>query len=189
MVHKGDSRDASFSDFLAKRAMQVLGHGATSGHRHSQNSTFERMAAAKPPVAPASGTTSDQSPLVPEQPVLNMAASSPSGTDNWFDTHVVDATLRTVGSQEYQDGLMDRNDMINLLRAAEQEGPITSTEMTDLANIVNTTSLYGSLDYVAKLSSYVVLGNTANTYYQGSALGNLAVGSSPDQLEKLIDKW
>ena len=41
---------------------------------------------------------------------------------------------------------------------------------------------------MAKLSSYVVLGTTANTYYQDAPLGNLAVGSSADQLEKLIDK-
>ena len=84
---------------------------------------------------------------------------------------------------------MDRSDMINLFREVEADGIVTSTEMTDLTNIVNTTALFGNLDYVWKLSSYIVLGNTANAHYQGAALGNLAAGSSGTQLEELVDKW
>jgi len=85
---------------------------------------------------------------------------------------------------------MDRNDMINLLRTVEQSGPVTTTQMSDLTLIVNTASLFGSLDYVQQLAMDVVLGNGyGNALYQGAALGNLAVGSSSDQLEKLVDKW
>jgi hypothetical protein len=61
--------------------------------------------------------------------------------------------------------------------------------MSDLQLIVNTASLFGSLDYVDKLASKIVLGNVANANYQGGALGNLAVGSSAAQLELLVDKW
>jgi hypothetical protein len=108
---------------------------------------------------------------------------------NWFDSHIQDAALRALGSQDYQDGLIDRNDMIGLFRQAEVAGPITATEMSDLQLIVNTTALFGGLTYVDKLAGYIVLGNSANANYQGQTLGNLAVGSSATQLETLVDKW
>jgi hypothetical protein len=84
---------------------------------------------------------------------------------------------------------MDRTDMINLLRAVEQTGPVTSTQMFDLTKIVNTAALFGTLDYVDQLASDIVLGNVANAHYQEAALSNLAVGSSAAQLELLVDKW
>jgi hypothetical protein len=114
---------------------------------------------------------------------------SPPPDATWFDTNIHDTTIRTVGSQEFQDGLLDRNDMINLLRSVEQVGAVTTTQLSDLQLIVNTTGLFGGFTYVQKLSSYIVLGNTANANYQGVALGNLTAGSSADQLEKLVDKW
>src|SRR5262249_41469642 len=43
--------------------------------------------------------------------------------------------------------------------------------------------------YVQVLSQNIVLGDSANAHYQGAALGNLAVGSTGTQLEKLVDKW
>jgi hypothetical protein len=61
--------------------------------------------------------------------------------------------------------------------------------MSDLTRIANTSTLFGSLDYVQQLSQDIVLGNSANAYYQGQTLGNLAVGSSATQLEELVDKW
>jgi len=108
---------------------------------------------------------------------------------NWWDTNIQDHSLRTLGSQEFQDGLIDRNDMIDLLRQAETAGPITSTEMSDLELIANTQALFGNLDYVWKLTDYLVLGDSANASYQGASLGNLQIGSSATQLETLIDKW
>src|SRR5262249_2618558 len=49
--------------------------------------------------------------------------------------------------------------------------------------------LFGSLDDVWKLTTYVVTGNTANANYEGQTLGNLAAGSSATQLEMLVNKW
>jgi len=126
------------------------------------------------------------------QAVMNLVASAaaaapPPGT--WFDSNVQDAGIRAIGDQEFADGVMDRNDMINLFREVESNGAVTSTEMSDLTKIVNTPSLFGSLDYVDQLASNIVLGNAANAHYQGAALGNLAVGSSAAQLELLVDKW
>jgi hypothetical protein len=108
---------------------------------------------------------------------------------NWFDANMHDAVLRTWGSQYFQDGLIDRTDMINLFRKVEGSGSIDATEFSDLQLIVNTTSLFGSLDYVDNLASKIVLGSVANAHYLGGALGNLAVGSSAAQLELLVDKW
>src|SRR3990172_2095223 len=61
--------------------------------------------------------------------------------------------------------------------------------MTDLKSIVNTTTLFGTFDYVWKLSSYVVNGNAANANYQGQTLGNLSAGSTATQLGNLVNKW
>ena len=114
---------------------------------------------------------------------------TPTPTQNWFDTNVVDTALRSLGSNLYTDGLIDRNDMISLLRNAGDGGAVDSTELTDLRNITSNTSLFGSLNYVWKLSSYVVNANTANAKYQGNTLGNLAAGSSQTQLDTLVNKW
>jgi len=126
------------------------------------------------------------------QAVINLVASAgtaapPPGT--WFDSNIRDASIRAIGDQEFADGLMDRNDMINLFRRVELSGSINATEMSDLTLIVNTAGLFGNLDYVQQLAQNIVLGNVANAQYQGQSLGNLAVGSSPTQLEELVDKW
>jgi hypothetical protein len=124
----------------------------------------------------------------PPSPPSPPTPPAPPST-NWFDSHVVDAALRTLGRNLYTDGLIDRNDMIALLRNAQDNSTIDATELTDLRTITSNTTLFGTFDYVWKLSSYIVSGNTANAKYQGQALGNLAAGSSAAQMEKLIGKW
>jgi hypothetical protein len=79
--------------------------------------------------------------------------------------------------------------MIGLLRNAQDGGVVDATELADLRKIVQTTSLFSGAEHVWKLASYIVSANTANTNYQGAALGNLAAGSSAAHLEKLIGKW
>jgi len=113
---------------------------------------------------------------------------SPDPT-NWFDSHVIDTALRSLGHTLYSDGRIDRSDMIALLRNSEDDGTIDSTELTDLRAIVSDTALFAASDYVWILSSYIVSGNTANANYQGQALVNLTPGSTDAQMEKLIDKW
>lgn len=117
------------------------------------------------------------------------APTPPSPSTNWFDSHVIDTALRDLGHNLYTDGLIDRNDMISLLRNAEDGNVVDATELTDLRAITSSTTLFGSFDYVWKLSSYVVNANAANAKYQGTTLGNLAAGSSSTQMEKLINKW
>lgn len=122
-------------------------------------------------------------------PTPDPSPSDTSTTPNWFDSHVVDAALRSLGHNLYADGRIDRNDMISLLRNAEDGSVIDATELTDLRAIASSTTLFGSFDYVWKLSTYVVSANAANAKYQGTALGNLVAGSSSTQMEKLINKW
>jgi hypothetical protein len=112
-----------------------------------------------------------------------------SASNNWFETKVIDAALRGLGKSLYADGRLDRNDMIAILRNVEDGGVIDANEFADLKSIVSNTTLFGTLDYVWKLSSYIVSGNTANAKYRGQPLGNLAAGSSTPQMEKLIGKW
>ncbi len=121
--------------------------------------------------------------------VLDFGDPNPPPATNWFDDHVNDAALRALGHDLYLDNLIDRDDMIELLRNTEDGSVIDATELADLRSIVAATSLFGSLDYVDALASYIANGSVANAKYQGSTLGNLSAGSSSAQLEKLVNKW
>lgn len=115
--------------------------------------------------------------------------SSGQAGSNWFDANVYDAALRSLGHNLYLDSLIDRNDIISLLTSAKDDGVVDAVEFTDLKAIVNNTALFGSLEYVRQLTSYVVLGNAANAHYQTATLGNLAAGSSASQVQNLVNKW
>jgi hypothetical protein len=168
-VHLAGGHDVNFSGVKKKNTLVVTNAGAAvlNGQVLSWNNP-----------SPPSPTPPAPTPPTP-----------PTPPSNWFDSNVVDTALRTLGHNLYTDGLINRTDMISLLRDAEDGGAIDSTELTDLRNIVSNTSLFGSSEYVWKLSSYIVNGNTANAHYQGSTLGNLGAGSSSTQMEKLVNKW
>ncbi|MEX2317227.1 MAG: C2 family cysteine protease [Pirellulales bacterium] len=108
---------------------------------------------------------------------------------NWFDSNVQDAALRSLGHNLYTDGLINRGDIVSLLRDAEDGGIIDATELTDLRAIAGASSLFGGAESVQKLTGYVVNTSYANRNYQGQVLGNLAAGSATAQMEKLINKW
>ncbi|MCC7085411.1 MAG: hypothetical protein IT427_10430 [Pirellulales bacterium] len=116
----------------------------------------------------------------------------PTPTDpdppTWFDENLHDAALISLAEDFYDDGKLDRTDMISIFQAVAAGG-VSSTEFTDLTAMVTTVSLFGSLGYVQKLSSYIVQGNSANAKYQGATLGNLAAGSTAAQLGNLVNKW
>ena len=109
-------------------------------------------------------------------------APTPPTNTNWFDSHITDAALKSLGHSLFTDNLINRSDMISLLRSAEDGGIIDATEMTDLKAIVANTSLFGaSGDYVDKLAADVVNGSVANAKYLGQTLGNLAAGATDRQ--------
>jgi hypothetical protein len=108
---------------------------------------------------------------------------------NWFDTNVQDAALRSLGHNLYTDGLIDRSDIINLLRDSEDGGVVDATELNDLRLIAATSSLFGSGPHIQVLTNYVVNYTVANNKYQGQNMGSLAAGSSAAHMENLINKW
>jgi hypothetical protein len=110
-------------------------------------------------------------------------------TANWFNANIQDAALSTLGSSLYIDSLIDRSDMMALFQSAQDGGLVDSTEFADLQRIAGNSSLFGSHDYVWKLTSYIVSGNSANAKYQGLTLGNLTVGSTAAHLGNLVNKW
>ena len=114
---------------------------------------------------------------------------TPPTPTNWFTTNITDAALRSLGSTLYADGVIDRNDMIAILRSAKDGAVVDATELTDLRKIVSNTTLFGAFDYARTLASYIVNGSVANRNYQGQALGGFGAGSSDAQLDKLINKW
>ena len=149
-------------------AMTGAGHYAASGREWNRETRW-----------PASDLASI--PIHPNPP------APPNG--NWFDTNIVDAALRTLGSSLYADNAINRSDMIALLQNVGDNGAVDATELSDLQKIVNTSTLFAGLGYVERLAEYVVLGSAANVSYAGQGLGNLAAGSSTVQLTNLVNKW
>jgi hypothetical protein len=133
-------------------------------------------------------------PVTPTPTPTPTPAPAPSpapstAVTNWFDTHVQDAALRSLGHSLYLDGKIDRNDIVTILKVSENNGIISATEFADLKAIVANTALFGGLDYVDQLASDVVNGNVANAKWQNSPLNNLCVNSPAAQMDLLISKW
>ncbi|MER3494099.1 MAG: peptidase [Mastigocladus sp. ERB_26_2] len=113
----------------------------------------------------------------------------PVPTRNWFDLNIQDAGIREAARWHFTDHILDRNDMIAILREAKDSSVVDGTELTDLRTLVNNSSFLGMPEYVRVLSNKVVNYDLANQNYQGKALGNLYAGSSDIQIENLISKW
>jgi len=160
-----------------------------NGHDVSLNGSAKTLIIASDGSATLNGQALSWNTPTPPTPTPPAPPTPPSPSGNWFDSHVVDTALRDLGHNLYTDGLIDRNDMISLLRNAEDGNVVDATELTDLRAITANTSLFGSFDYVWKLSNDVVSANTANAKYQGTTLGNLTAGSSGTQMDNLVNKW
>ena len=121
--------------------------------------------------------------LIPEVPPPTQ--SSPS----WLDTIFQDAQLRADIKSFSIDGVIDRSEVIRILRASEDNGVVDSTEFRDLQNLVSNASRLGIPEYVQVLTNKVVNGDVANQRYQNNPLGNLTAGSSSTQISNLVNKW
>lgn len=139
--------------------------------------------------SPGDGADGNADGIINQKDYGVWAANFGRTPPNWFDSAVVDEAMRSVGSSLYRDGLIDRGDMLALFQSCQDEGTVDAVEMNDLKSIVGNTTLFGSNDTLEKLTSYVVLGTSANTSYQGQALGNLVAGASATQLNNLVNKW
>lgn len=87
------------------------------------------------------------------------------------------------------DGVLDRTEMIHLFHRVAKDGRVTRPEMNSMEKLVRDSAKFGDLHYVQVLSKYIVLGNKANDHFRGKRLGNLRVGSTGAQLNKLVSKW
>jgi hypothetical protein len=113
----------------------------------------------------------------------------PVSTQDWFDLNLQDAGIREAARWHFTDNILDRNDMIAILREAKDSSVVDASELTDLRTLINNSSFLGMPEYVRVLSNKVVNYDLANQNYQGKALGNLYAGSSDIQIENLISKW
>lgn len=104
---------------------------------------------------------------------------------------LIDPALASLTQSLVVDGSISRADMIAILRSVQNEsdGIVDTQDMSDLKTILNNSTTLNIVNYALVLAKDVVFGSTANTYYLGTKLGNLAVGSSASTLDKLIGKW
>ena len=160
---------------------------------HGDNPTTE----ADPFTPPAPSPTPDSE--VPGSEVPD-SQGPPSGDpippiDDWFSQNLSDDGLAAIARSHFQDGKLDRNDMIAILtEAGSDDAQVDSQEFADLKTLVDSATDLQLDDYVHVLADNVVNGDPANQWFTGGArqrqtLGNLAVGSSAEQLNQLVDKW
>lgn len=121
--------------------------------------------------------------LIPEVPPPTQSSAS------WLDTVFQDAQLRADIKSFSIDGAIDRNEVIKILRASEDNGVVDTTEFKDLQNLVSNASRLGIPEYVRVLTNKVVNGDVANQRYQNNPLGNLTAGSSSTRMDNLVNKW
>jgi hypothetical protein len=99
-----------------------------------------------------------------------------------------DINVRSLVRTLYLDQSLSRADMMTLFTVAGS-GNVSYGELVDLRTLAACGQWLGMTDAVRVLSSKAVNANLANATYQGTNLGNLYVGSSATQLQKLVNKW
>jgi Calpain family cysteine protease/Domain of unknown function (DUF4214) len=119
--------------------------------------------------------------------------------DNWFRQNVQDPSLRVAMELDSLDGQLGWSDMISIFQEVELEGPVTADGLQGLEKLVLAAQTPGQITLdgqpvtmpalVSNLASKVIGDSPANALFQGSALGDLHAGSSPTQLQDLVDKW
>jgi hypothetical protein len=114
-------------------------------------------------------------------PVTVIAPTTPDG--------LLDPDLSSLVNGYYGDGLIDRTDMIAILRSAGVDGMVSATELADFRFLVSSTTPYTIPEYVRGLATDVVNASPANLRYKGQTAGNLSAGSSSTLLNNLVDKW
>ncbi len=122
--------------------------------------------------------------------IVTARSGSISGFTSVTIAPIVNTTdLAALADNLDDDGSISRLDMIQILRSAGNDGIVDAAEFADMQTLVGTGSTWNMPSYVQVLAADIVNGNAANAKFQGQTLGNLAVGSSATQLNRLIDKW
>jgi hypothetical protein len=147
--------------------------------------------------APAGWTSVIQTPSL--RTAIDQALSPPPGLSMALAANAGAAPLADAPNT------MTHAELVALLRGvvtshqANGNAPITAQEVADLQALAarGAAAFAGNgsaADYLSYVFSRLVEGSDANRFYQGGAaqrseLGSLAAGSSPELLDKLIDKW
>lgn len=109
-------------------------------------------------------------------------------TGDWYTQNLSDFGVIANARLSAKDGVIDRNEMISLLRETEDYGTIDPTEFADLQTVVSQLG-YLMPDHVRVLSNKVVNGDPANANFKESKLGNLFAYCGNRQMEMLVKKW
>jgi Calpain family cysteine protease/Bacterial pre-peptidase C-terminal domain len=122
------------------------------------------------------------------------STSFSTSTNEKFDTVVQNIGIQDVGISQavkssFSDGIIDRNEMIGILRDSKDGGIVDATEFSDLQALISNYKALSISEPVQVLANKVINGDTANQKYQGNSLGNLSANSSDSQMESLINKW
>ncbi len=126
----------------------------------------------------------DAAPIPSARPKLNVSAPV------LLAKYVTDSRLRSLALARYNaHDTLTRDDMLDLFREVEKEGPVSAAALKSLQAIVADSQAIGIDGYVSDLSAKVVCGDPANANFQGSPLGDLHLGSGPEHLERLVKKW
>jgi Calpain family cysteine protease/RTX calcium-binding nonapeptide repeat (4 copies) len=116
-----------------------------------------------------------------------------NGHLDWIDMSIADPMLRQLSRQLGADGTLNRNDMLAVLKQVKVGGVMSVDEFNDLQAFVaspnSSTALTQLTPDVRSLLAKTVGASVANAKFQGSALGNLQVASTVQQLDKLEQKW
>ncbi|MGI0485045.1 pre-peptidase C-terminal domain-containing protein [Pantanalinema rosaneae CENA516] len=104
---------------------------------------------------------------------------------DWYSQHLTDFGVIGLARDYLADNYLSRNEMMALFRETEDEGSISTDEVTDLRMFFNGFSSQMP-DYVRILSNRVINPTDANIR---SGIGNLAGGAASSQMEQLIGKW
>ncbi len=102
---------------------------------------------------------------------------------------LVDPDLADLVDSYYDDGQINRVEMIDILRSAGNDGVVSATELADFQFLVSSITPFTIPDYVRGLATDVVNASPANLKYKGQTAGNLVGGSSATLLNNLVDKW
>lgn len=87
---------------------------------------------------------------------------NPEPVTDFFSENIRDTQLQTESRQLAADGVLNRNDMLALLRNVQDGGIVDATELEGLKTLVNNSSRFRMPDYVEYLSNQAIENATAN---------------------------
>lgn len=105
--------------------------------------------------------------------------SGGSNTD-FFSGNIRDAQLQTIARNRAADGTLERNDMLAILRDAQDSSVIDAIELTDLRTLVANSARFRLPDYVEYLSRRVADDASANmsaSTFESSLVGRWFLGT------------